>query len=251
MNIGKKIAHQGIEKSFSDPSKYCDWLVGENGKGVYFNDYMNWRKISEFEKFVLHSPAAKIAGLLMQSDVSIFFHEHVFVKKGVRNKAAPWHHDQAYYPINGMQNCTIWMPTTHIPREACLQFVKGSHQWGKWFHPKKFASHLSYNVDNEFGFEYEDVPNIDKEGYDILSWELEPGDCLAFHMKTLHGTKNSDNEETRYVLATRWLGGDAVYAKRPWKTSPPAETLPDNIVLGSTILKSKAFPVIWDANSDT
>ena len=64
-----KVAHQGIEKNFSNPSKYCDWLVGQNGKGVYFNDYMNWRKISEFEKFVLHSPAAKIAGFLMQSEV--------------------------------------------------------------------------------------------------------------------------------------------------------------------------------------
>ena len=79
----------------------------------------------------------------------------------------------------------------------------------------------------------------------------QPGDCLAFHMKTLHGTKNSDNEETRYVLATRWLGDDAVYARRPWKTSPPAETLPEDIVLGSKISKSKAFPVIWDAGSDT
>ena len=28
------------------------------------------------------------------------------MKKGVKNKAAPWHHDQAYYPINGMQ---VWL----------------------------------------------------------------------------------------------------------------------------------------------
>ena len=65
----QRIAHQGIERNFSNPSIYGDWLVGENGDGVYFNDYMNWNKIPEFEKFVLHSPAAKIAGLLMQSEV--------------------------------------------------------------------------------------------------------------------------------------------------------------------------------------
>ena len=65
----QRIAHQGIEKNFNNPSTYCDWLVGENGDGVYFNDYMNWNKIPEIEKFVLGSPAAKVAGLLMQSEV--------------------------------------------------------------------------------------------------------------------------------------------------------------------------------------
>ena len=75
------------------------------------------------------------------------------------------------------------MPTTHIPKETCLQFVKGSHQWGKWFHPKKFASHMSYSVDDEFGFEYEDVPNVDEEGYDILSWELEVNLCFIFYLE--------------------------------------------------------------------
>ena len=65
----QKIAHQGIEKNFSNPSKFCDWLVGDNGKGVYFNDYMNWNKIDEFKEFILHSPAAMMAGLLMQSSV--------------------------------------------------------------------------------------------------------------------------------------------------------------------------------------
>ena len=77
----------------------------------------------------------------------------------------------------------------------------------------------------------------------------QPGDCIAFHMKTLHGTRNSDNEETRYVLATRWLGNDAVYARRPWKTSPPSETLPEGIAFGSKLSENKAFPVIWSVDS--
>ena len=67
----QKIVDKGIEKSFSNPSKHCDWVVGDNGNGVYFNDYMKWDKIAEFKKFVLQSPAAKIAGLLMQSQVCL------------------------------------------------------------------------------------------------------------------------------------------------------------------------------------
>ena len=65
------VAHQGIMKNFKNPSEHCDYLEGEDGEGVYFNDYLNWRKYDEFEKFMFASPAAKIAGLLMQSDVSV------------------------------------------------------------------------------------------------------------------------------------------------------------------------------------
>ena len=65
------------------------------------------------------------------------------------------------------------MPTTQISKETCLRFVKGSHRWGKWFHPIKFGSHLTYNLEEDFAFEYEDVPDVENGGFDILSWELE------------------------------------------------------------------------------
>lgn len=73
----QKIAQSGIEKSFSEPSDYCDWLVGEGGKGVYFNDYMKWDKIDDVRRYVMQSPAASLAGRLMQSEVSGFVtHDH-------------------------------------------------------------------------------------------------------------------------------------------------------------------------------
>ncbi len=35
--------------------------------------------------------------------MSAFFHEHIFIKKKAKNRITPWHHDQAYYPLNGMK----------------------------------------------------------------------------------------------------------------------------------------------------
>ena len=34
------------------------------------------------------------------------------------------------------------------------------------------------------------VPDIlaDPEAYDVLSWDLDPGDAVAFHLASLHGT---------------------------------------------------------------
>ena len=52
-----------------------------------------------------------------------------------------------------------------VPLESSVKFVKGSHRWGKWFHPRKFASETNYPVEDEH-FEdkaFEDVPVQDIE----------------------------------------------------------------------------------------
>jgi len=37
--------------------------------------------------------------------------------------------------------------------------------------------------------------------------DLQPGDCVIFHMRTVHGAAgNSSVSHQRRVLATRWLG---------------------------------------------
>ena len=41
------------------------------------------------------------------------------------------------------------MPVDPVSQRASVKFVKGSHKWGKWFHPRKFASENNYPVENE------------------------------------------------------------------------------------------------------
>ena len=43
---------------------------GDENEGAYFNDYCNWEKIPQFKKYIMESPAAEIAGRLMESQVS-------------------------------------------------------------------------------------------------------------------------------------------------------------------------------------
>ena len=64
-------------------------------------------------------------------------------------------------------------------------------------------------------------------------------------MKTLHGTDKSSSLVPRYVLATRWVGDDATFAARPWKSSPPPEILPKNLKLGTKYKDITDFPIVW------
>ena len=77
---------------------------------------------------------------------SVFYHEHILVKEPSAKIPTPWHHDQAYYPIDGEDICSIWMPIDPVPQEATLKFVQGSHKWNQWFFPRKFKTSKNYDV---------------------------------------------------------------------------------------------------------
>ena len=83
---------------------------------------------------------------IYSSAFSVFYHEHVLVKEPSAKIPTPWHHDQSYYPIDGEDICSIWMPVDPVPLEATLKFVKGSHRWNKWFVPRKFETSNNYTV---------------------------------------------------------------------------------------------------------
>ena len=70
----QEVADIGIKKCFNNPSEYCDWIIGEDGEGVYFNDYLNWEKVDEIKEYAFNSQAAAIAGQLMKSNVSVPTH---------------------------------------------------------------------------------------------------------------------------------------------------------------------------------
>uniref|UniRef100_A0A2L2XYK1 Phytanoyl-CoA dioxygenase n=1 Tax=Parasteatoda tepidariorum TaxID=114398 RepID=A0A2L2XYK1_PARTP len=241
-----EIVRAGIEKNLNDPSCYSEKLKGEKGNGYYFDDYCNWKRIEEFKKFALESPAAAIAGTLTRSEEISFYHEHVLVKDAGTDKKTPWHHDQSYYPVDGEKVCSIWMPVDPVPRETCVQFVAGSHKWG-WYSPRKFETTQPYKVIDETlcsEKNYQQVPDIEanKEQWNILCWDLQPGDCIVFHMKCLHGAPgNMSTTHSRRVLSTRWLGDDATLARRPWEISPP---ITGGLQIGQRMV-CKEFPVVW------
>lgn len=67
-------AKEGIRKVYKNPSDYSEKITrGDDAqsKSVYFNDYMNWRRVKEISDFVFHSPASGLAKQLMSSEVII------------------------------------------------------------------------------------------------------------------------------------------------------------------------------------
>merc|ERR1719167_1795910 len=233
----------GIQRNLENPSEYSENL--KIGQGAYFNDYCNWQKIPEFREFVFESGISRLAASLMKSDYAVFYHEHVLNKEPGAEKETPWHQDQAYYPLDGWNMLSIWIPVDPVPLQSTLRFVKGSHKWG-WFHPRKFATERNYPVERAAVAErvYQDVPDQDiKDGkHQILEWACQPGDVVVFHGMELHGARGNASATTqRRVLSTRWAGRGTVLADRPWQVSPPVT---GELQVGD-VFQADIFPVVY------
>ena len=234
---------EGIEKNRKEPGPYACQYTPADDEGDFYDDYFNWVRFDEYKDFLFNSPAAEIAGRLTQSTEMRIFHEHVLVKEPRTSEPTPWHHDQPYYCVDGEQVCSIWLPLDPVPKESGLEFVSGSHLLGKMFMPIKFLTKSDYDYTPG---SYEPIPDIESERnkYELLSWDMEPGDCIVFHFKTLHSGRGNPNDSLRRrAFSSRWIGDDAVFAERPGETSPPFPEL--SSFKQNDPLHHSIFPVCW------
>ena len=240
----------GVEKNFADPGPDHTVYTPDGQPGGFYDDYCNWQRIDEYRDFVLHSPAAEIAARLTRSGSARIYHEHVLVKEPGTREVTPWHHDLPYYGVNGDQLCSIWLPLDPVPKSACPEFLAGSHATGKLYYPRQFIDHNDYPSTRAPGGAeaFETLPDIDasRAQHEILSWDLAPGDCIVFHMRTVHGAPATTGLRTRRRgFSTRWLGDDARFATRPWTTSPPYREV--DLKPGDP-MDHPSFPVVWSGS---
>ena len=234
----------GVEKNFADPGPDHTVYTKEGSPGGFYDDYCNWSRIEEYRDYVMHSPAGEIAARLTDSNTARIYHEHVLVKEPGTKEETPWHHDLPYYGVDGDQLCSIWFPLDPVPKSACPEFIAGSHNSGTLYYPRLFINNQNY-ADGIEGFET--IPDIsaNRDQYQILSWDLNPGDCIVFHMRTVHGAPSTVGlKNRRRGFSSRWIGDDARFAVRPWKTSPPYREV--NLNHGDK-MEHASFPVIWQA----
>jgi ectoine hydroxylase-related dioxygenase (phytanoyl-CoA dioxygenase family) len=235
----------GVERNRSLPSAWSHWYTNPDEPVGFWTDYVTWRHVPEYERIVFDSGLAEVAAQLMGSRTARFFHEHVLVKEPGATERTPWHHDQPYYCVDGDQNVSTWVPLDPVPRTSGVRFVAGSHRWDQWFVPRRFIDHSAY-ADASGRFEL--VPDVDElverhpDRYRLLAWDVEPGDVVAFHYRTLHGAPGNELTTRRRAVSLRWLGDDATYAERPWEVSPPYEA--DGLVPGGSLGDDPRFPVV-------
>ena len=218
-----ELLKQGVEKNLTSPSQWANDYTPDNSSGRFFDDYVSWQRITEFEIAALHNVLPLIAGELMKTSSPRFFHEHVLVKEPGTATPTPWHHDDPYYGVEGMDNVSLWVPLDPVPTPIALRFIRGSHLVPRRFIPNRFVDDSPYTTAAP-GFELFPSEDELEELGDTVVCPAEPGDIVAFHFRTLHSAPGTANHQSRRrVVSFRYVGDDVRWTGRPWKTSPPFE----------------------------
>ena len=231
----------GVEYNRTHPSTWAHWYTKPDEAVGFWSDYGTWPQVQAYREVAFESGLAEIAGELMDSASVRFFHEHVLVKEPGATEETPWHHDDPYYGVDGLQNVSMWIALDPVPASSGLRFISGSHRWGRRFVPRRFIDHHPYGAADE---RFELLPEGDAlvAGHQVVGWDVEPGDVLAFHFRTLHGAPGNTLATRRRAVSLRWLGDDARFASRPWTTSPPYA--PDGLTPGDPLDDDPRFPLV-------
>lgn len=206
----------GIERDIANPGPGYHGYLSDNSQGRFHGNYDLWRHDRAFADYCLTSPLPALAASLMQSERVQLLYDQLFVKEPGTPSPTPWHNDQPYWPVKGWRVISFWLALDPVTKESgAVEFVRGSHRWDRWFQPKTFA---------KGGFEYEQNPDYEpmidveatRDQHDIVSWNMEPGDLIAFHALTVHGSggnRRSDLRRRGYTV--RYVGDGVVYEPRP------------------------------------
>ena len=248
----------GLETNCNLPTHRARvWDRDSEGRTMFW-DSQAWQEIDEYQKFIFESPAAKIAGHLMSATQINFFFDAVFVRSPGTQFKTPWHQDEPYWSVEGYDTCTLWMPLVPVKKENALAYVPGSHRLDWVFYQYNFGDlnpDGKHDVDQvDFSDVAEsDIPDIDAdpEAYGVVSWDMQPGDCVVFNSRILHGGSGClPKDRGLKVFTTKWLGDDVHIKFRDCGMDPDHSAIMTEYGLKSGDRPgTDLYPRIWNATA--
>ena len=211
-----EILNKGLDVNIETPTgRSRIWYKDTSGRSMFY-DHTAWQGIKEYRKFIFNSPAAQICGQLTGSATINFFFDSVFVRSTGTQFETPWHQDEPYWSVEGYDACSLWMPLVPVKRKSSLSFVPGSHRLKTVFKQYNFGDLNPVRKKNVDQVDFSDIAeqkfpdiNADPERFGVVSWDVEPGDCVVFNGRTMHGGSGKlDGDCDLRVFTTKWVGDD-------------------------------------------
>lgn len=201
-------------------------------KGAFLTDTGCWRRSTAIKQLAFDPGLVEAVGRLMRSNAVGYYDDQMFVKRPGTRQKTDWHQDYPFFHIEGWQGCVVWIPTDATDAETgTMRYVRGSHRWDTEFGAGMFVSRTL--MPGSIG---EKVPDIDADpdAYDVISFDLEPGDVVVHHFRTLHGAGgNRSMARHRRAMSLRYVGDDMRYKLKPGAPFQPHLT--HNIAEGQPV----------------
>ena len=236
-----------IERDIVEPGPFCHSYEPEDGGGRFHGNLRTWENDPEFHAYCFETDLPLIAAQFFDASKVNLLYDQIFVKEPGTSNRTRWHNDQPYWPVRGWDVMSFWLaldPTTE--ENGRLEFVRGSHKWDRWFQPERFGE-IKEGADNtpyDDNPDYEKMPDIEsaRDDYDIIAWDMEPGDVIAFHGMAVHGAGGNQRDDIRRRGYTvRYTGDDAWFDTRSGTSKP---LWSPNLKDGDP-MDDEMYPLIW------
>jgi hypothetical protein len=198
----------------------------EGTSDAHFNDYAgNPDNLENYLSVIKEFGLGEFVASLWDSENVWFLGEELFIKSGGKAGRSPWHQDTSYLAANGPHLANIWISFEHLPRKNALEFIRGSYR-GTQYDGTSYTDPADVTRPLWGDASFPRLPDIeadrakDPASWDVVSWDLAPGDVLVFHSGGLHGgAPVTPDCPTRHTLVLRFFGDKLFY--RPLPTSEP------------------------------
>ena len=185
----------------------------------------------DFRALAHESPLAEIAARITHSNAINFLYDFYFAKEPHSPHATTWHQDQVGVCCHGKQVTGTWMPLDVVTYESgAVEYIKGSHRWDRWFDYGVTEDHFDAETEinyiplpdgeggdpAKFNEKFEPQPDFEAERdkYDIITFDSEPGDVIVNNLLLVHGAPGNHTDRRRRAVGGRWAGDDATFARR-------------------------------------
>ena len=184
-----------------------------NRKGMFLYESGGWRKHYGIRKVAFDSALPELAARLLDASAIHFWQDTTFVKAPHTRQRTAFHQDIGFTQIDAAQAIVPWIPLDPANLEnGVTQYVRGSHKWGE-----EYAANMLVTQTPLPGSELEKCPDIEArvEEFDIISFDVEPGDVIFHHILTLHGSGGNTTDKMRRAVSLRYCGDQVRYYARP------------------------------------
>ena len=249
---------RGIESVKDNPSRLASVCPPSKKQGLFFTDIYAAMINDELKQFIYKSPAAPIISRILGSQNCWYVLDQVFYKDSGYVVPSAWHQDTPYFNVQGDNMARFWISCDPAPRSVSLRVVRGSHLWNVIYRPgtprrserREDRDDSAPNGVPSFDDSLPWIPDIDAYpgSFDILEWDVEPGDAVIFHPSVIHGAGGEIHMAgRRRAFGILFAGEMAKYARRRGYTVPDLGTMrgldiPDGALLAAY---PEAFPKVW------
>lgn len=162
----------------------------------------------EHEQVMFESGAGEVARQLTVTRRLRWIYDQLFDSDPM-TAGSPWHQDTSYGLADSHRIVRVWMPVDHVPRETGIEVVRGSHLWKA---ERGWAGRI----------EVRDI-EANRRAFDIVGYEVDAGDVVAFNYRSLHhaGASGVNFDEKRRAFAILYADDALALRHRP-PLMPPA-----------------------------